>query len=249
MTSAQHPDDLLALYAVDALDGAEREAVEAHLSTCAPCTAEVAAHVDALAELTADRPPPDGAWDAIAGRLGAAAGTAAPAGPPVTPPAASTLRAESLRRRPLARWVAPIAAATVAAVAAVAIAAVAVLGGNDAEPGLTELAAAALDEPSATVVPMVAESGAPVARTVLTADGVGYVFLDDLEPLPAARVYQLWSLGGDAPVSLGLLGNASDRVAVFRAPSELRRLAISAEPARGSVAPTGPVVASGAVEV
>jgi len=36
--------DLLGAYALDALEGDEREAVERHVAQCASCTAEIADH-------------------------------------------------------------------------------------------------------------------------------------------------------------------------------------------------------------
>jgi anti-sigma-K factor RskA len=236
MTSDTHPDELLALYAVDALEPDEREAIERHLASCPRCEAELAAHHDALAALTPDRPATDGEWRLIADRL---------EGPPPESVGQEVVAIGDARRRRLGRLAASVAAA--AAVAAVVIGSVAVLSDDDGAPDLGEVAAAALEDPSATVVQLVAESGTPVARTVLTSEGVGYVFLDDLEDLPQNRTYQLWSLDRDVPVSLGLLGDGSDAVAVFHLPPELRRLAVSEEEAGGAAAPTGPVVAVGTV--
>jgi anti-sigma-K factor RskA len=177
----------------------------------------------------------DGEWRPIADRL---------EGPTPESVGQEVVAIGEARRRRLRRLAAPVVAA--AAVAAVVIGAVAVLS-DDGPPDLREVAAAALEDPSATVVELVAESGTPVARTVLTSEGVGYVFLDDLEDLPQNRTYQLWSLDRDVPVSLGLLGDGSDAVAVFNRPPELRRLAVSEEEAGGAAAPTGPDDAMGTV--
>lgn len=53
----RHPLDDLALYALDALEGDEAEAVEAHLVECASCRRELATHQEALAALVEDGAP------------------------------------------------------------------------------------------------------------------------------------------------------------------------------------------------
>jgi anti-sigma-K factor RskA len=63
--------------------------------------------------------------------------------------------------------------------------------------------------------------------------------------LPADRAYQLWSLDGTTPVSLGVLGDGSVAALAVPLPHEAARLAITAEPAGGGAMPTGSVVARG----
>ncbi|WP_431814282.1 anti-sigma factor [Kocuria sp. cx-455] len=67
--------DLASLYAVDALDPAERAAFESHLADCPPCRAEVARYAETTAQLAAavaQDPPPalrTSVLDAIHGTL------------------------------------------------------------------------------------------------------------------------------------------------------------------------------------
>ena len=72
MNEAQH--ELLGAYAVDALEGAERDAFEAHLADCASCRDELAGLRETLAEFGSgfEQQPPSGlraaVLDAVAGR-------------------------------------------------------------------------------------------------------------------------------------------------------------------------------------
>jgi anti-sigma-K factor RskA len=71
--------------------------------------------------------------------------------------------------------------------------------------------------------------------------------LDALPPLAAGRAYQLWTLDGPAPVSLGVLGDGTSRAVAVAVPADTTRVAISDAPAGGEVLPTGPIVATGEV--
>jgi anti-sigma factor RsiW len=73
-TADGHPDDDLAVYALDALGGAPRRAVERHLAHCPTCRCELAAHRETLSRLTAAAEPPPGLW----GRIVATTGPARP---------------------------------------------------------------------------------------------------------------------------------------------------------------------------
>ena len=79
-------------------------------------------------------------------------------------------------------------------------------------------------------------------RVVIDADGRGFVLPSSLAPLSPDQTYQLWSVDGGKPVSLGLLGG-DPTVAVVGASGNPDQLAITAEPVGGSPAPTSnPVV-------
>lgn len=56
---------LLGAYALDAVDQAERQQVEAHLSDCAACRRELAQLVEAAGMLPPPPRPPDELWDRI----------------------------------------------------------------------------------------------------------------------------------------------------------------------------------------
>ena len=171
-------------------------------------------------------PPPDGG-----GRGPRPPGTVGPRPPTHLRPPRSGNR----------RWVA--AALAVAAALVVVGGAVALVRRDNGPGSLDDVAQAALDAPGASVATLTTPNGAKVARLV-TDGGTGYVFVDKLPALPSNQAYQLWKLGGPAPVSLGMVGDGRHPVAAVGVPAGTSQVAISVEPTGGSVAPTL-VVASG----
>jgi anti-sigma-K factor RskA len=238
--SERHPLDDLALHALDALEGDEADEIEAHLEECSMCRLELATHEEALGALVEDGPPPE-VWDAVqsqirAGEVVPINGTPLhPAGPTPTHPD------QSARRRGMRRRLALLAAA--AAVVAVVGVGVGTQLANNGD-GSGTLAGVSVDGP--TVAVLADAHGADVARVVANDDG-DVLVLDKLPPLAAQREYQLWSVDGARAVSLGLLGDGHDEVVPLSVPASTTKLAISDEPDGGSIAPTGPVVASGAI--
>lgn len=116
MTDSRHHseyDELLALHALDALDGEDRRAVEAHLAGCAPCRQRFEEHLGTAAALAgAAEPvePPAGARQALLRRAAAESGEERrdadvgrhPGGRPATgttPPPAPAARAPDGRSR------------------------------------------------------------------------------------------------------------------------------------------------------
>jgi anti-sigma-K factor RskA len=86
------------------------------------------------------------------------------------------------------------------------------------------------------------------AQFVVVPDGRGYLLSSHLPALAGGKTYQLWGIHGDQQISLGLLGpdpsQATFTIAGGHRPSSL---ALTAEPAGGAAAPTGPILAVGAV--
>jgi anti-sigma-K factor RskA len=270
VSDEQHPLDELAVYALDALDDDERLVVEAHLARCPACATIVDEHRATLAALTADEPPPPAVWQRIAAQTGAgdvptplavmpsarstptAPGPSLPAPdrPPPAPPTHLRPRRSRGSRRsggsaPPGRWVAISGVAAAAALVVGGVVGVAIASRDDEPANLADLAAAAMEQPGASVATLAAsDDGRDAARVV--ADGsTGYIVLDDLPTLPSGQAYQLWRLGGDAPVSLGVIGDGRQHVATVGIPAGTDMLALSTEPADGSVAPTGDIVATG----
>jgi len=267
VTTADHPLDDLALYALDALDPDEARAVQAHLAGCAACRDELDAHRATLGALTPEEAPPPSVWAGIARDIGAPdtptplpvapppagprpplSAVPSPPGPPghdgsgpvpIAPTPPSHLRRSHSRSR---RWLA--AAAAVAAVVALVAGTVAIVRPEDQTGDLNDLAQAALEAPGSHVITLKTEGGTQAARLVVDGHD-GYLLVDDLSTLPQGQEYQLWKLGGPAPVSLGIVGDGGDAVASVGVPADTRQVALSTEPAGGSVAPTGPIVATG----
>jgi anti-sigma-K factor RskA len=241
-----HPRDDLAAYAVDALEGDERRAIEDHLAGCVACRALLAEHHDVLAGLTPDELPPPSVWPRVAADTGA--GVSGAGAPRSRPPAHARRRTtrSARSRRLVGAGAALVGAAAAAAVLVVAVVAgVVTWGSDDGADDLTELAQQAAE--AGDVVGGLADpDGRPVAE-VVSSDGGSFVVLDDLEALPAGRAYQLWSLDGPEPVSLGVLGDGRTEVVAVHLPATVTDVAISDEPATGVTAPTGPVVATGSI--
>jgi anti-sigma-K factor RskA len=263
-TPRDHPRDELALYAMDALEGADREPVEAHLETCAACRAELDEHRETLAQLAPEEAPPPAVWERIRGATDPG-GDLAPAQAPRHLAEAATASAGDRRSamprhaegsprgsvvsRPW-RWGQPARRVVGALAAAAVVVIVVVLAfgvfGTDSEPDLAELAENALSDPDSTVGTLSDPSGNDAARVVVSDDG-SFVLLDDLPVLPADEAYQLWALDGPEPVSLGVLGDGGEDTVATVVPPRSTQLAISQEAAGGVSAPSGPVVASGAL--
>jgi anti-sigma-K factor RskA len=229
--------ELLGAYALDAVSPEEREAIEAHLPDCPRCRAEVTEHLETAAMLAgAGAPAPEGVWDRIAAAIGDGPGV---------------LDLERPRRgRQAWRWITP-------AVAAVAIAAAVSLGvavnetqqrleevaASVQEAGLVRAANAALLDPGARRVTLSSPDGALLVEAVVLPDGKGYLIEDNLRGLPSGQTYQLWALGGEAPISAGVLG-PNPGITAFTVDPRLQGLAISQERAGGATAPEdGPLLA------
>ncbi|KQN92419.1 hypothetical protein ASE95_06695 [Sphingomonas sp. Leaf231] len=109
---------------------------------------------------------------------------------------------------------------------------------------------------AALAVPDGQQAAGRIALAAVVEPEAGVVRVSAIGALPSRRDAELWAIGADsvAPVSLGLLAaNGSTRVVVPAAARRLLRagttLAVSVEPVGGSRtgAPTGPVVAAGAI--
>jgi anti-sigma-K factor RskA len=254
--SHDEASDLLGAYALDAVDGDEFVELEEHLGTCPRCRAEL----DSLREVAAAmgnsvEPTPEGLWSQIALRLPDRRDDGeAPPMPELTrdvrtpfraPPTESTSR----RRRTIIGTVGAIA------VAAAAVAAVLGIGLVQADNKVSNLqnaspaATAALRAPGHRIVVLDSStSKTEQAKVVVLPSGQGYVVSSTLPALDNGRTYQLWAIEGTQPISLGLLGSAPGRAAFTMAGSTRpSHLSITAEPAGGSVFPTGPIIASGTV--
>jgi anti-sigma-K factor RskA len=141
------------------------------------------------------------------------------------------------------RWRSAVLAA--AAVVALVVASVAVATRPDGSPGtLSELALAAERADGSSAATLQGEGG--TARLVIDAEGNGYLMAEDLPRLAADETYQLWSLDGATPVSLGVIGGRPTTVAVPA--GAVRTVALSVEPTGGNASPTLPPVAVGEVE-
>jgi anti-sigma-K factor RskA/putative zinc finger protein len=217
--------ELLGAYALDAVDGDEREAVELHLLDCPRCRAEVAEHT-AVASFMASGGgrAPEEVWERIAGSLEEAPPRLDLA--PVVP--LSGRRSVSLR--------------VGAAAASVAAAVIGVLGFEvvHQDHRINDLAR------PADLVDMRSADGHLAAQAVVLRDGAGYLVNNDLPELPSDRIYQLWALVGRSRISAGVLGSRP-RLAAFKVARDARGFAITEEQAGGVKSTDKPPVVLGRI--
>jgi hypothetical protein len=246
--------ELVAVYALDALEPAEAGLVEEHLAVCPRCRAELAEHREVAALLAhTGAPAPEGVWSRIAAELdeGPAVGDGGPAGlrlGDVLPLARRERPARSGRR--FGRAAAALGAAAAVVIAALGVQVVRQDGQLDdlraeVEDGALDLAAdVALRDPASQLVELTSTDGGLRVRAVIDPGGRGYVLAHNLPRLDDDETYQLWGLGPAPPISLGVLG-ADPAPAVFQVVGGLDGLAITAEAAPGVVASEKDAVVAG----
>lgn len=246
-------EELLGVYALDAVEPAERELVDQHLSSCARCRAEVAEHREVAALLAhSGAPAPEGVWDRIAEALEGGEPPELqlrPALPFPGRPAAAP--ASGWRHR---SWATKAAGMVLAAAAAV----IAVMGVQlvdqdrrlDQMTALLELDAldrayqAAVAMPGSELVEVTSFDGSLATQAVITGEGSAYLQASTLPPLPDGRTYQLWGDVGDRAVSLGVLG-ADPKVVRFEVSEQFLGLALTEEEEPGVVVTEQPILAYG----
>jgi anti-sigma factor RsiW len=241
MMSHDEASELLAVLALDAVEGDEHERIEAHLAECPRCRAELDAHREVAAALgNSVESLPDGLWDSIARRLPPRQDDVPPPMPQLlsegiaaggsetsrfrTPPTTTSSGPRSRRRPRSARGrMLTIASAAVAAAAVFVVLGLNLAHDNDQ---ITQLQGT-----HSAVVAALHTSGHKVVN---------------VEDAAHRRLAEFVVVNGKRSISLGLLGR-SPHQATFtstgaRSPTTL---AITVEPAGGSVYPSGPMLGTG----
>ncbi len=239
--------DLLGVYALDAVDDAEREHIERHLAECEECRTEVDEHRGVAAMLaTVDLSGPPNVWE----RVDAAIATPGDAG---THPG----NVIPLRRRPR------LTAALTTAAAAIFVAVVAVQAGqirslrqdvsasNAAIDSLEEQIASGDFDPAVSLIAarpdvrtLVLDGEAGRATVILLPDGSGYLVGDSLDPVGSGETYQLWAVQAGEVISAGLMGPAPHTVPIRVDLDSLEALVLTKEPPAGVVVSDGPAAAA-----
>jgi hypothetical protein len=242
--------ELAGLYVLDALDPAERAAVDAHLASC-PEAHDEFAEVGAVAPALATLADPVGAPASLKNKV--MADYRAGAGAPVWEPAAATAGPARAVRGGRPSWVAW--AATAAAVLVIAVTAgwayVAQSNANlDAQR--TQMIAQAIDvmaAPGSSVAILEGSATAAGASGFATfgTDGTGYIVLVDMPVAPSGTTYQAWYIADGVPASAGLLSVDRDGYALMALAGRpgTQVIALTVEPSGGSDQPTSDPVAVG----
>jgi anti-sigma-K factor RskA len=244
---------LAGAYAMDATSEPDRVRFERHLSGCEECAREIASLREATAQLggaTAVTPPPG-----LKERVMAAAAVTrqqVPATEPDSPARAGGLARAGAWLRSLA-WPRRLAVAA-AATAAVAVLAIAVVFGvsngsirqqlDQAQASSQQVAAVLTARDARMMTGPVAGGG--TATIVMSHSRHALVFTAaGLRTLPASRGYELWLIGPAGTRPVGMLPPGSHGMTGPVIASGLRpgdHLALTAEPAGGTSAPTAPMM-------
>ena len=271
----QEIQELLGVYALDAVDPETAAMVERHLAECVKCSVEVSQHHE-VAGLLANSggESPAGLWDGIAAQIDGSV-------PPSWERLAARLEPVDGRSDrlvgsggeqtgaesdatvvPIAngrrnRWVLRAVSLVAAAAAVIAL----VLGAQvhhlnkqvsalQAHPLLSAAEQSALRQPSTKQVELTSKSSTTPGKVtvVLTSSGTGFVEVDQLHSLPSGKTYQLWGVIGGKTISLGLLG-PHPAVVPFSVAGDgsVQAFAITAEQAGGVVQSANQPVVAGEV--
>lgn len=240
---------LLGAYALDAVDGAERADVEAHLGLCGACRREVDAHLAVAAALAeADESAPEDVWTRVERRLDLDAGSRSAEVVPI-----ALLR----RARAAAIWTGAVAAVLALVVGFQTVR----IGSLDAdlvtaEGRLDRLEAALASgdyesvartvsgDPAAATMQLAGSEEGVTVTIVMLPDGTGVVVASSLLPLDAARTYQLWAVQDGAVISAGVLGADPGFVPFHVDAALLEGLVITEERAGGVPVSEQPAVAA-----
>ena len=213
-------------YVLDALDQAERAAVDRHLAECADCRAlfaEEARVLDALGRGVPQVPPPAALRDRVL----------------------ATARPRASASRGIYPWLAAAAAVILLAGAGWQ------LSRRNAEHDRSMAIVAAAD---LVQFELRGDASAPARARALWSHRHGMVFTaEGLAPLPAGRTYQLWVISRGAPISAGVFeardGQARIVMATPGTLTQVDAVAVTVEPAGGLPAPsTSPILVGAAGE-
>jgi len=240
MTSPSPETHLLTgAYVLDALDKADRVAVEAHLDDCPTCAVEVAelrAVATALGESAREAPPP-----ALRASLLREIDRTRQLPPDV--PGDDDLRERRERRR---LKVVAVAASIAAAVALVGVGVVGAVSVDQRNQLADERARVA--DLDAVVAAAAASSAQPMAGggtiAVIPMGDKAYVDVRGLPRLTNNRVYQLWMSTSEGSIqSAGVVaGNSGRATRLLQLQRNVRAVKVTVEPSGGSKQPTTPVI-------
>lgn len=260
--------DLAEVYALNAVDDAERAAIEQFLASAPAADREAfnervrQARETLATSFTAEEEPPPGLLDRIMSSLPAQAAQPSPgaeplpgtgptpvmphplhdsSGMPVTDELGAARKRREERRRPqgMRNWLVGVAAAAVIALGGVGVGA---YMANQNDP-LNQVMQAS-DVRQATVD---VNGGGTATLSISPSRDAAVIKMNGVPAPPAGKVYQMWLIpkDGSAPVSQGLMdAEALSKPAVVKGIGSAAALGITVEPEGGSATPTLPTVAA-----
>lgn len=244
--------ELVELAALDALEASEFQDFTSHVATCPLCREALDRSINVASAIgnTVEQPPAH-LWHSIEGRLGERSRVEAAPSPLVMAGTAEVIPLTRARsRRGLMATVSSLAAAALVVLSFS-------LANAEHKTHTLENAlstaprsalAVALSTPGHRVVKLDSSTGRAVMSFVVVPSGHGVMLSQDVPSLSGSKTYQLWGLVNGKAVSLGVLGRTPRSVAFTMAGStRASALALSVEPAGGSVSPTTTPIAVGAV--
>lgn len=258
-------DDLLAAYALDALEAAERVEVEDLLTRDPQARRAVERYRETAALLAfAGTDAPPGLWDRIEARISGTEEGSPPElrlpGPGPAPGGRGTGRVADLaaHRAQRARgWLAAAAAAVLVVTGALGVQVwrqqdridrLEREAGTLRADALRRAAADAARRAEARTVELRSPDGRLAARVVYLPDGTGFFRSGNLLPLGPQRTYQLWALVGDPQrptvISAGVLGSRPG-LAPFHFTGPVVGFVVTEEAAPGVVSSSNPALLAG----
>jgi len=236
--------DALSALALGALDPAERDVVQAHVRECAECQAELAVLsrvVDGIGLEAKPVTPPAALRAKVMARVTAQ---------PKQAPSTFTPRAASKPTSARIPLMLPLALAASLILAMAALFYAFTLRGEISD--LRKIVGVIQSPDLLSVVVKGQDTAANASGRALWSRSSGLVFsAQRLPPLPAGRVYQLWTITGKTATSAGLMTpdtNGTAFVTMPVSPDAPRpdAFGVTIEPAGGSATPTMPIVMLGA---
>lgn len=244
MTDTDHEkyEDLVGLYVLNAIDHVERNMIEVHLASCEVCSSDVAALRETLVELAphADFGDLDSLWDKITNELDEP-----------KPREVSNVRQFPTRTRQFR-----IGGPSSIAAAVILVAAFGSLGAgitaleyhNGVMTSNTKLQSQIIQNtakaPDHRYVTLASTNRQYYLKLLISGTGAAYVSSSQLPQLTKSKTFQLWGIGNSGATSISLIGTNSKSSSIsIPVNSNFKELAMTLEPAGGSIAPTStPIV-------
>ena len=257
MMSHDEASELLAVAALHAVDAETLAAIEEHATTCPRCQSELDSYRAVAAAIgNSVEELPEGLWTNISSQLWDHKGesTVMPALLIGEPPADVVAIGSATRSSRRVRTA--LAALAFAAAASIVVLALSLSSAQNQVTHLQGVIASAsrsavqraMATPGHQIVNLTSATDQKLAEFVMLPDGTGYLVKSNMPALSPNDTYQLWGIVKGSPVSIGVMGSSPGQVTFTLdsspGPSEL---AVTVQPAGGSLTPAKNFVASGIV--